>query len=58
MKQVKNDWRSSLSNAALSDLLRIMIDGPSLEDFCTDQALETWWNCGERSQHPNFQRHN
>ena len=43
MKRVKSDWRrSSLSNAALSDLLRITIDGSSVEDFCADQALETW----------------
>ena len=58
MKRVKNDWRSSLSNAALSDLLRITIDGPMVEDFCANLALETWWNRGERSRRPNFQRHN
>ena len=53
MKWAKNYWRSSLSNRTLNDVLKIMIDGPSVEAFNAGKPLQMWWNCSRR---PNFQR--
>ena len=40
MKQAKNDWRSSLSNRTINVVLKIMIDGPSVEAFNAGKALQ------------------
>ena len=56
MKRVKNDWRSSLSSTSLNSILRIVIDGPSVNDFCPNSALETWWESSQRSRRPDFHR--
>ena len=56
MKREKNDWRSSLSSTSLNSILRIVIDGPSVKDFCPNSALETWWESSQRSRRPDFHR--
>ena len=41
MLRVKNDWRSKLRFEAL---LRISEEGPSIENFNPDIAIESWYN--------------
>ena len=54
LKRVKNDWRSSLSSTSLNSILRIVIDGPSVNDFCPNSALRTWWESSQPSRLEDF----
>ena len=33
MKRVKSDWRARLNTSTLSDLLLVLLEGPSIDDF-------------------------
>ena len=44
MLRVKNDWRNKLGRDQLEALLRISEEGPSIENFNPDIAIESWYN--------------
>ena len=44
MLRVKNDWRSKLGHDRFEALLRISEEGPSIENFNPDIAIESWYN--------------
>ena len=44
MKVVKTARRSNFKNDTLNDLLEIYIEGPTLNSFCPDVAIELWWS--------------
>nr|XP_033948165.1 zinc finger protein 862-like [Pseudochaenichthys georgianus] len=54
MKRIKSDWRGSLSNQMLNSLLRISLHGPEVEDYNAEQAVEKWWQSGQRTRRPMF----
>lgn len=43
MNRVKSDWRNRLNRDTLDELLRIGEDGPSLDDFNPDPAIDMWF---------------
>ena len=43
MNRVKSDWRNRLNRDTLDDLLRIGEDGPSLDDFDPNPAIDMWF---------------
>lgn len=43
MNRVKTDWRNRLNRYTLDDLLRISEDGPTLDDFNPDVAIDKWF---------------
>ncbi|XP_070579059.1 zinc finger protein 862-like [Ptychodera flava] len=50
MGRIKSDWRATLNTDTLSDLIRIALDGPRLEDFDLRRAIERWFRSCQR--HP------
>ena len=44
MKVVKSDWRSRLTNLALTSLMRIILDGPTIEEFHPETSINLWLN--------------
>ena len=51
LKLVKTDRRTQLSHQMLTDILEIRLEGPPLEDFSPNKAVETWWN--DSTRRPN-----
>ena len=43
LKLIKTDRRTRLSCDTLDDLVEIHVEGPSLECFSEEQAVEAWW---------------
>ena len=43
MNRIKSDWRNRLNQDTLDDLLRISEDGPTLDDFNPDVAIDKWF---------------
>ena len=43
LKLLKTTNRTSLRTSTLGDLLEIFVEGPPLEYFSADQAVELWW---------------
>ncbi len=43
MKVIKNERRTKLSGSTLDDLLEVKVEGPSLDNFSADAAIELWW---------------
>jgi hypothetical protein len=54
MKYVKSDWRSSLGNQSLNDLMRILLHSKSVRDFDPTTAIHLWRGSGARSRRPNI----
>ena len=52
MRQVKNDWRSRLSITSLNDSMRILLEGPAIDQFQPEDAINKWFNAGVRSRRP------
>ena len=48
MKLVKSDWRNSLTDAHLSDLLLVKLESPDIESFDPTPAFSLWQNGGTR----------
>ena len=48
MKIVKTNRRTSLT---LDDLMEINVEGPELENFSPDHAVQLWWS--DRTRRPN-----
>ena len=51
LKFTKSDSISCLKQDLLDNLLRIMIEGPSLEKWNSDKAIHLWW--GDKSHRVN-----
>ena len=41
-KRVKSDWRASLNTSTLSDLMLVLLEGPSIVDFEPLRACQLW----------------
>ena len=54
VKRIKNDWRSCLAVNVLDHLLRITLEGPTVDDFEPEKAIQHWWESGEHSRRPGF----
>lgn len=60
LRVVKTDWRNKLSEGNLTDLMRIKVAGPTLDDFedkgyCST-AVHLWYNAKQRR--PNQKKRN
>lgn len=53
-KRIKSDVRGSLHVDTVEDLIRISMEGPSLEEFDAKEAVQTWFSQGKRSRRPNY----
>jgi len=42
LKHLKNFKRNSLNTSTLDDLIEIYAEGPSLDNFCADHAIDLW----------------
>ena len=51
MNRVKIPGRASLKTETLAALMRISIDGPSVEDFDPDEAINVWQHEGPGTRH-------
>ena len=53
MKIVKTNRRTSYSllSSTLDDLMEINVEGPELENFSPDHAVQLWWS--DRTRRPN-----
>ena len=49
-KRIKSDVRGSLHVDTVEDLIRISMEGPSLQEFDTKEAVQTWFSSGKRSR--------
>ena len=54
LKRIKSDWRSRLRTETLDHLMRISIDGPDLESYNADRALQHWWDKESDNDAQNF----
>ena len=57
VKQIKSNLRSTLTTETLDVLVRISLDGRSLEEFDPMPAVKHWWEARERSRRPGFRPH-
>ena len=55
LKRIKCDWRSSLTTSQLNNLMLVSIQGPSVEEYYAQVALQRWWEQGQRQRRPAFQ---
>ncbi len=46
--------RASLHSDTVEDLIRIGVEGPSLEDFDARESVTSWFSQGQRSRRPNY----
>ncbi len=46
--------RASLHSDTVEDLIRISVEGPSLEDVDARESVARWFSRGQRSQRPNY----
>lgn len=51
MKIVKTNRHTSLLSSKLDDLMEINVEGPELENFSPDQAVQLWWS--DHTRRPN-----
>ena len=52
VKRVKSDWRSNLTTSMMNHMLTISIEGPDMEEYHCESALQLWWDGARRR--PNF----
>ena len=43
MRHIKSDWRSRLTNSTLTDLMRILMESDSIENYNPEPAVDLWW---------------
>ncbi len=53
LKLIKTDRRTSMGNTTLSDIMEVYLQGPSLEDFHADAAIQLWWEGCKTNRRPN-----
>ncbi len=46
--------RASLHSDTVEDLIRISVEGSSLEDFDARESVASWFSQGQRSRRPNY----
>ncbi len=46
--------RASLHSDTVEDLIRISVEGQSLEDFDARESVPSWFSQGQRSRRPNY----
>ncbi len=46
--------RASLHSDTVEDLIRISVEGSSLEDFDARESVASWFSRGQRSKRPNY----
>ena len=51
LKLIKVNWRSSLGNNTLKDLLKLSTNRISMENFNPDPCIELWWQA--KTQRPD-----
>lgn len=54
VKRIKSDWRASLTTETMNHLLCVSIEGPTLEAYDAERAVQLWWTRGQRARRPNF----
>lgn len=54
MKQVKNDWRSSLKSDTMSNLLMVQLSSPEIRKYDPIKAVMLWHQDSVRSMRPDF----
>ncbi len=52
----KHCTRASLHSDTVEDLIRIRVEGPSLEDVDTRESVASGFSRGQRSRRPNYRR--
>ncbi len=50
----KHCTRASLHSDTVEDLIRIRVEGPSLEDFDARESVASWFSRGQRSRRTNY----
>lgn len=55
-KRIKSDIRASLHSDTVEDLIRISVEGPSMEDFDARESVARWFSHGKRSRRPNYKK--
>ncbi len=50
----KHCTRASLHSDTVEDLIRISVEGPSLEDVDARESVASWFSQGQRSRRPNY----
>ncbi len=53
MKLVKTNWRNSLTDEAVTDLIRIALHSADIKEFNPDQAVRQWKKASIRGRQPN-----
>ena len=53
LKLIKTDRHTSMSNTTLSDLMEVYHEGPSIQDFHADTAIQLWWERCQTNCCPN-----
>jgi len=53
LKYLKTVKRNSLNISTLDDLIEIYVEGPSLDNFCADHAIDLWLEDCPSSRRPN-----
>ncbi len=46
--------RASLRSDTVEDLIRLSVEGPSLEDVDARESVASWFSRGQRSRRPNY----
>ncbi len=50
----KHSTRASLHSDTVEDLIRISVEGTSLEDVDARESVVSWFSQGQRSRRPNY----
>ncbi len=50
----KHCTRASLRSDTVEDLIRLSVEGPSLEDVDARESVASWFSQGQRSRRPNY----
>ncbi|XP_008281423.1 uncharacterized protein LOC103358295 [Stegastes partitus] len=53
-RRIKSDVRGSLHVDTVEDLIRISMEGPSIDEFDAKEAVDMWLNQAQRSRRPNY----
>ncbi|KAL7381991.1 hypothetical protein ABVT39_014679 [Epinephelus coioides] len=53
-RRIKSDVRGSLHVDTVEDLIRISLEGPSLEEFDAKEAVQMWFSQSKRARRPNY----
>lgn len=53
-KRIKSDARASLHTDTVEDLIRISVEGPSLEDFDARESVASWFSQGQGARRPHY----